>query len=98
MLRSGRALMFLKGWRPADGRQHKTVVDVAGVFLGKGCEDLVFKFEQMRRKRNQFTYEPDLPLGLKEAREALRTAETFVQEMLKQARKEFPQLELDLDG
>ena len=33
MLRAGRALMFLKGYRPADGRQHKTVVETAGFFL-----------------------------------------------------------------
>ena len=95
MLRSGRGLMFLKGYRPADGRQHKTVVEVAGRFLGDAYEDLVYKFEQMRRKRNQFTYEPDLPLGLKEAQEALKTAESFVREILKQVRREMPQLELD---
>ena len=95
MLRSGRGLMFLKGYRPADGRQHKTVVEVAGFFLGNAYEDLVYKFEQMRRKRNQFTYEPDLPLGLKEAQEAFKTAELFVREILKQVRREIPQLELN---
>lgn len=95
MLRSGRALIFLKGYRPSDGRQHKTVVDVAGIFLGKTYEDLVYKFEQMRRKRNQFTYEPDLPLGLNEAQQALKTADEFVQQILKQVRKESPQVEFE---
>ena len=52
----------------------------------------------MRRKRNQFTYEPDLPLGLKETQEALETAREFVQQILKQARKESPRLELEMDG
>lgn len=98
MLRSGRALMFLKGYRPADGRQHKTVVDVAGFFLGKAFEDLAYKFERMRRKRNQFTYEPDLPLGLNEAQEALTTAQEFVRQILKQAVAESPQLELDTEA
>ena len=97
MLRSGRALMLLKGLRPADGRQHKTVVEVAGHFLGKEFEDLVFKFEQMRRKRNQFTYEPDLPLGGKETQEALATAREFVQEILKLARKESTHLEFKVE-
>lgn len=96
MLRSGRALMFLKGLRPVDGRQHKTVIDVAGFFLGKDYEDLIFKFEQMRRKRNQFTYEPDLPIGQHEAQGALATAEKFVRQILKCVRKESPQLELDI--
>jgi uncharacterized protein (UPF0332 family) len=97
MLRSGRALLFLKGYRPLDGRQHKTVVEVAGFFLGSAYEDLVYKFEQMRRKRNQFTYEPDLPIGSHEAEGALKTAREFVQEILKQARKEGPQFELNID-
>jgi len=98
MLRAGRALMLLKGYRPADGRQHKTVVDVAGFFLGEPYADLIYKFERMRRKRNQFTYEPDLPLGLKEAQEALRTAQEFVRQILKQAVNESPQLELEMEG
>ncbi len=96
MLRSGRALMFLKGYRPMDGRQHKTVVDVAGFFLGHAYEDLVYQFERMRRKRNQFTYEPDLPIGLQEARDGLRTAQEFVRKIFQEARKESPQLELEL--
>ena len=94
MLRAGRGLMSLKGYRPADGRQHKTVVDLAGHFLGKAYEDLAYQFERMRRKRNQFTYEPDMPLGLKEAQEALETAREFVRQILSLARKESPQLEL----
>jgi uncharacterized protein (UPF0332 family) len=98
MLRSGRALMFLKGYRPLDGRQHKTVVEVAGFFLGKTYEDLVFKFEQMRRTRNQFTYEPDLPLGQTQTHGALKTAHEFVTQILKQARKEDSQLELEIEG
>ena len=49
----------------------------------------------MRRKRNQFTYEPDLPLGLKEAQAALKTAESFVRGILKQIREDMPQLELN---
>lgn len=54
--------------------------------------------DHMRRKRNQFTYEPDLPLGLKETHEALETARESVRQILKQARKESPQLELGMDG
>ncbi len=35
MLRSGRALLFLKGFRPSERQQHKTVVNFAGVILGE---------------------------------------------------------------
>jgi len=87
MLRAGRALLFLNGLRPADGRQHRTVVEVAGMLLGRGHKELSFKFEQMRRKRNQFTYEPDLPLGRKETEDALNASRRFVEAALTLAGK-----------
>lgn len=30
MLRTGRALMFMEGYRPIDGAQHRTVIEFAG--------------------------------------------------------------------
>jgi uncharacterized protein (UPF0332 family) len=36
MLHAGRAFILLKGFRPADGYQHKTVVEFMSHFLGKG--------------------------------------------------------------
>ena len=51
----------------------------------------------MRRKRNQFTYEPDLPLGLKETQDALTTAREFVRQIIRQSIEENPQLELKFD-
>ena len=35
MLRSGRALLFAHGYLPADGRQHKTVVELTAHLLGE---------------------------------------------------------------
>ena len=35
MLKAGRALLFLKGLRPVDGAQHKTVVQVCELLLGQ---------------------------------------------------------------
>ncbi|MFH1619675.1 MAG: HEPN domain-containing protein [bacterium] len=96
MLRSGRALMFLKGLRPVDGGQHMTVVKVTGYFLGAGYDALIYKFDKMRQKRNQLTYEPDLPLGLRDAEKAIETAEEFMRQILKQVMKENPQLELNI--
>ena len=34
MLHAGRALMFVKGFRPSNGYQHKTVVDFTAIVLG----------------------------------------------------------------
>ena len=34
MLKIARALVFLQGYRPYDGQQHKTTIEVAGELLG----------------------------------------------------------------
>ena len=34
MLKVARALIFIQGFRPDDGQQHKTTIDVAGKILG----------------------------------------------------------------
>lgn len=41
MLRAGRALMLLKGYRPVDGYQHKTVVEFMAHCLGKEFVSIV---------------------------------------------------------
>ena len=92
MLRSGRALLFSKGVLPADGGQHKTVVELTQHVLGKEYSTLVERFEKMRRKRNIFFYESD-PFGtLTEAENALKAASQLVQIILETIRKENPQL------
>lgn len=59
MLRAGRALLFSSGYLPADGGQHRTVVELTHQLLGKDDASLVERFEKMRRKRNIFFYESD---------------------------------------
>lgn len=48
----------------------------------------------MRRKRNQFTYDPFLPVSKIEAENALITAEEFVKIVQEIIKKENPQLGL----
>jgi uncharacterized protein (UPF0332 family) len=96
MLRCGRALMFLNGYRPDDGAQHKTVIDFVAVILGSTFTNLINKFDIMRRKRNQFTYEPLLPISRTEAENALKSAEEFVDKATELVKKENPQLELNI--
>jgi uncharacterized protein (UPF0332 family) len=91
MLKIARAVLFLHGFRPADGQQHKTTIDVAGRLLGNDFKNLIEKFDKMRRKRNQFTYDPLLPLTEQETKEALRTAEKFSAETRKRLEKTDPQ-------
>jgi len=58
------------------------------MFLNKGLI-------KMRRKRNQFTYDPFLPVSEAEAKAALKTAEDFVDKTIERLKKENPQLKLD---
>lgn len=50
MLRAGRALLFSYGFLPADGQQHKTVVEITGRILGDKYDLLVKKFNKLRKK------------------------------------------------
>jgi uncharacterized protein (UPF0332 family) len=94
MLHAGRALMLLEGFRPANGYQHKTVVDLTGYLLGKEFKTLIEYFDRMRRKRNIFTYEVSISISKTEATKALHTAKTFVDLIKKHIKKENPQMEL----
>jgi len=78
MLHAGRAFILLKGFRPADGYQHKTVVEFMSHFLGKEFKLIVEQFDRMRRKRNIFTYEIDISISKSETTSALKTAQKFV--------------------
>ena len=40
-LRTARALVFLQSYRPSDGRQHMTTIEVAGTILGSEFRDVV---------------------------------------------------------
>jgi len=94
MLRCGRAIMFMKGYRSVDGQQHKTIIELSGEILGKEFKSVIKKFDHMRRKRNQFTYDPSLPVSKIEAENALKTAEEFVNIAMNLIQKENPQLRL----
>ncbi|MBI4845991.1 MAG: HEPN domain-containing protein [Candidatus Omnitrophica bacterium] len=78
MLRSGRALLYAHGYLPADGQQHKTVVEITGIILGKEYELLVKHFERMRKKRNIFFYESEDANNLTEAHKAAEAAKELV--------------------
>lgn len=77
MLKMARALIFIYGLRPDDGQQHKTTIEVAGKILGSAFNDLIDRFDNMRRKRNEITYDPLLPLSKVEAEDAFKNAVEF---------------------
>lgn len=78
MLRAARAFMLLKGYRPDDGAQHKTAVEFMAHYLGEKYKAITGKFNVMRRKRNDFTYDVEVLISRDEAQNALETAADFV--------------------
>lgn len=95
MLKAGRALLLFKGYRPTDGAQHKTVVEMTGAFLGSDFTSLVNHFETMRRKRNEMTYEAGALLSPTEASDAFTDAIALVREIHRDVKAHNPQMELD---
>lgn len=95
MLHAARAFLLLKGFRPADGYQHKTVVEFMSHFLGKEFKTIVEQFDRMRRKRNIFTYEIDISISKSEASNALDRATMFVNLVKGIIQKENPQMEFN---
>jgi uncharacterized protein (UPF0332 family) len=94
MLKAGRALMLLKGYVPDDGAQHKTVVEMTSAILGDPYRELTEKFETMRRKRNEMTYESGTLLSKSEAQKAFSDAIALVKKIFAEAKAQNPQLEL----
>lgn len=92
MLRAGRAIMLLKGFRPADGFQHKTVVEYMSSFLGEEYRTIIEHFDKMRRKRNIFTYDVSVAISKREAENALETAVEFVSLLEELIKKNNPQM------
>jgi uncharacterized protein (UPF0332 family) len=95
MLRSGLAFMFSEGFRPDIKDKHLTVVRFAGSILGDEFKKLINDYDFMRKKRNRFIYEPDIPCSIKEAKDALKTAEEFVDKISKLIREKLPQKEFN---
>ena len=78
MLRSGLALMFSDGFRPEIRDKHLTIVRYVGIVLGDEYKRIINDYDFMRKKRNRFIYEPDIPCSISEAQDAIKTAEEFV--------------------
>jgi len=93
MLHAARAFILFKGFRPADGYQHKTVVEFMFHILGKEFKTIIEHFDRMRRKRNIFTYEIDISISKSEASDALDMARRFVDLIKEIIQKANPQME-----
>jgi uncharacterized protein (UPF0332 family) len=93
MLRSGLALMFSEGFRPEIKDKHLTVVRFASAILGNDFKKLINDYDFMRKKRHRFIYEPEIPCSMKEAKDAIKTAEEFVAKISRLIAENNPQKE-----
>ena len=94
MLKIGRALLFLKGYRPKGQGQHEAVIHTAGFVLGKGFESLTRQFNQMRQKRNKLIYDIGGLVSHTESEEAFLAAEKYLEKVRQVMEAEDPQLKL----
>ena len=78
MLRAGLALMFSKGFRPHIKNKHRNIVRFAGCCIKGKAKSIIVDYDRMRRNRNRFIYEPDIPCSTKEAKAAIKAAKIFV--------------------
>ena len=81
MLHSGIALMNSFGYRPEIKNKHLTVIRFAGTVLDRNLDSLLKMYNNMRKKRHRFIYEPFTPCTKKEAQDAIKSAKEFVKEV-----------------
>lgn len=95
MLHSGLALMFSEGARPEIKNKHLIIIQFASSVLPGKLLKLINKYDYMRKKRNKFIYEPDIPCSCFEAKDAIATAEEFIRKIAELIRKNNPQKEFE---
>lgn len=78
MLRGGRSLLFAHGFLPADGAQHRTVVELTGKILGDEYANLIRQFNKFRKKRNLFFYDSEDTGNNDEAKRALEVSKELL--------------------
>jgi len=83
MLHSGIALMNSHGYRPEIKNKHLTVIRFAATVAEKKLDYLLKMYNNMRKKRHRFIYEPFTPCSKKEAQDAIKSARKFVEEISK---------------
>jgi hypothetical protein len=76
--------------------KHLTIVKYTGAIVGREYEGVLNDYDFMRRKRNNFIYEPDIPCSLTEAKNALETARKFILLIDGIIKRHKPQREIDL--
>ena len=94
LLQISRVILFLNGFRPDDGEQHKTTFLVAGALLGDDFSELIGKIDRYRIKRNNAVYQPIDFISKSEAEGILKSAKEYWFAVKKYLKDKNKQLEL----
>jgi len=91
MIRAGKALMYSRGYLPTAKHSHKTIVEFTKLILGEEYQDLIGRFNRMRRRRHDFIYEAKNRIAYREAKSSLETAKKLVDKIIVLVKQENPQ-------
>ncbi len=94
LLQISRVILFLNGFRPDDGEQHKTTFLVAGALLGDDFSELIQKIDRYRIKRNNAVYQPTDFISRSESAGILNSAKEYWSVVKKYLKSKNKQLEL----
>ncbi|MEK7658083.1 MAG: hypothetical protein AAB366_02785 [Patescibacteria group bacterium] len=94
VLQISRVILFLNGFRPDDGEQHKTTFLVSGALLGGNFSELIGKIDRCRIKRNNAVYQPIDFISKNEAAGILNLAKEYWLVVKKYLKHKNKQLEL----
>lgn len=94
MMRACKSLMYSKGYLPTIKNSHKTIVEFTRMALGKEYENIIIRFNRMRRQRHDFIYDSQNGITIHEAKSSLETAEKLIDEIINIVKKDDPQKHL----
>ena len=94
MIRASKALMFSRGYLPTTKQSHKTIVEFTKLIVGKSYENLVNRFNRMRRQRHDFIYNSKNHITSNEAKSSIKTAKQLIEEIIILVKRENPETDL----
>ncbi len=94
MIRASKALMYSKGYLPTAKKSHKTIVEFTKLIIGKEYENLINRFNRMRRQRHDFIYDSKNHITFHEAKLSIETAKKLIEEIIALVIKENPEKDL----
>ena len=94
MMRASKALMYSKGYLPTVKRSHKTIVEFAKLSLRSEYENLIGRFNRMRRQRHDFIYDSKNHITSHEANLSIETAKKLIREIITLIEEENPEKDL----